>query len=107
MAEIRFLDTDGNEIGKSVLDLSMQQEAVERTIEFCIDGVVILRLDEEGFIYKSQRIEDAGEAHRTFLEVFHSMKEANKRPYVPGAMSKLSEDLDKAIEAIDAIDGEA
>lgn len=29
----------------------------------------VLTLDEGGFTYKGQRIEDAGEAHRAFLEV--------------------------------------
>lgn len=33
----------------------------------------IMRLDEQGMTYKGQRIEDAGEAHRAFLEVMAQM----------------------------------
>jgi len=35
----------------------------------------VLVLDKDGMIYKGQRIEDAGEAHRAFLEVMKMMKE--------------------------------
>lgn len=34
----------------------------------------IMRLDEMGMTYKGQRIEDGGEAHRTFLEVMNQMR---------------------------------
>ena len=34
----------------------------------------IMRIDEEGMIYKGTRIEDAGEAYRAFLEVMSEMK---------------------------------
>jgi hypothetical protein len=34
----------------------------------------VLVLDKDGMIYKGQRIEDAGEAHRVFLEVMAMMK---------------------------------
>jgi hypothetical protein len=34
----------------------------------------IMRLDEDGMTYKGQRIEDGGEAHRTFLEVMSAMQ---------------------------------
>lgn len=36
--------------------------------------VEIMRLDKDGMIYKGKRIEDAGEAHRLFLEVLELMK---------------------------------
>jgi hypothetical protein len=35
----------------------------------------VLVLDEKGMTYKGQRIEDAGEAHRAFLEVMALLKE--------------------------------
>jgi len=35
----------------------------------------VLVLDKDGMIYKGQRIEDAGEAHRAWLEVMVMMKE--------------------------------
>ena len=38
----------------------------------------VLVLDKDGMIYKGQRIEDAGEAHRAFLEVMAMMKEQPK-----------------------------
>ncbi len=49
-------------------------------IIFSIDGgavgaTEVLRLDAEGMTYKGQRIEDAGEAHRAWLEVMAMMKE--------------------------------
>ena len=37
-------------------------------------GEVILVLDEKGMVYKGERIEDAGEAHRVFLEVLYMMR---------------------------------
>ena len=33
----------------------------------CLLGIEILRLDIDGMVYKGQRIEDGGEAHRAFL----------------------------------------
>lgn len=38
----------------------------------------VLVLDKNGMTYKGQRIEDAGEAHRAFLEVIKMMKEQPK-----------------------------
>jgi hypothetical protein len=35
----------------------------------------VLVLDKDGMIYKGQRIEDAGEAHRVWLEVMAMLKE--------------------------------
>lgn len=40
--------------------------------------VEIMRLDKDGMTYKGERIEDAGEVHRLFVEVLTLMKkEAN------------------------------
>lgn len=33
----------------------------------------VLRLDKDGMTYKGQRIEDAGEAHRAFLEAMRTL----------------------------------
>ena len=38
----------------------------------------VLVLDKDGMTYKGQRIEDAGEAHRAWLEVMVMMKERAK-----------------------------
>lgn len=38
-------------------------------IAFHPAGVEVLRIDKDGMVYKGKRIEDAGEAHRAFLEV--------------------------------------
>lgn len=34
----------------------------------------VMVLDKDGMTYKGQRVEDAGEAHRAFLEVMEKMK---------------------------------
>lgn len=52
-------------------------------IEFKIreeDGSMkeLLRLDEKGFLYKGQYIQDAGEAHDAFLETMHIIKKAKR-----------------------------
>lgn len=41
-------------------------------------GNVIMRIDSDGITYKGQRIEDAGEAHRAFLEVMAIMMDSHK-----------------------------
>jgi len=41
----------------------------------CGASKAVLVLDKDGMTYKGQRIEDAGEAHRAFLEVMTMMKE--------------------------------
>ena len=44
----------------------------------CGASAPVLVLDEHGMTYKGQRIEDAGEAHRAFLEVMKMMQEQPK-----------------------------
>ena len=39
----------------------------------CLPGTEVMRLDLTGMTYKGQRIEDAGEAHRVFLEAMKVM----------------------------------
>jgi len=41
----------------------------------CGASKAVLVLDKDGMTYKGQRIEDAGEAHRAFLEVMALLKE--------------------------------
>ena len=44
----------------------------------CGAAKAVLVLDKDGMIYKGQRIEDAGEAHRAWLEVMAMLKERSK-----------------------------
>ena len=44
----------------------------------CGASAPVLVLDEKGMTYKGQRIEDAGEAHRVFLETMALLKERVK-----------------------------
>jgi len=48
----------------------------DENITFSIGGEEVLRLTEKGMVYKGELIEDAGEAHRMFLEVLRGMKAA-------------------------------
>ena len=43
-------------------------------INFLYKDVVVLTLSKSGFKYKGVLIEDAGEAHRAFLEVMRMLK---------------------------------
>lgn len=38
---------------------------------------LVMTLDKDGIIYKGQRIEDGGEAHRAFMEVMGLMREGS------------------------------
>jgi hypothetical protein len=56
-------------------DVSLQP--AEGAIRFHTSpSVEILRLDKDGMTYKGQRIEDAGEAHRAWLETMKALREA-------------------------------
>ena len=48
--------------------------AANNTISFKVRDEEVLLLDEQGMTYKGQVIQDAGEAHRAFLEVLANMK---------------------------------
>lgn len=52
-----------------------KQSDIEPHIVFnCdVENKEIMRLDKDGMIYKGQRIEDGGEAHRAFLDVMRLM----------------------------------
>ena len=50
--------------------LSLQPNTI---IFSCLPGTEVMRLDLTGMTYKGQRIEDAGEAHRVFLEAMKVM----------------------------------
>lgn len=43
-------------------------------IAFIVGRTTIMRLDEQGMTYKGQRVDDAGEAHRAFLEMIQHIK---------------------------------
>ncbi len=45
-----------------------------QTIRFIVATEEVMRLDHQGMVYKGQRIEDAGEAYRAFMEVMTVMK---------------------------------
>ena len=49
----------------------------------------IIRLDSEGFHYRSQLIEDAGEAHRLFIEF---MRQANEMSRINQSTSEVTND---------------
>lgn len=51
------------------------EQKFENSITF-MDATMeeILRLDQKGMTYKGQFIEDAGEAHKAFMETMHYLK---------------------------------
>ena len=46
----------------------------DSAVTFAINNEAVLVLDEKGMTYKGILIEDAGEAHRVFLEVLYGMR---------------------------------
>ena len=50
------------------LTLDPNQMDLDRTIRFVVEGKAIIVLDKDGMVYKGKRVEDAGEAHRLFIE---------------------------------------
>jgi hypothetical protein len=76
-------------IGKA-LSATAREDTMNETVNmkdencgfnFCLGNPhrEIMRLDAEGMTYKGQRIEDAGEAHRAFLETMRLMQGATAR----------------------------
>ena len=57
-----------------ISDLTIREEDLSNEILFNIKTEAILRLDKDGFHYKGQTIDDAGEAYRLFM---HWMQKAN------------------------------
>jgi len=47
-------------------------------ITFVIDGKEVLELKKDGFYYKDQRIDDAGKAHKLFVECMEYMSRSIK-----------------------------
>ncbi len=45
---------------------------VEETNRISLNNEVLI-LDKDGFVYKGERIQDAGKAHKIFLEVMQEM----------------------------------
>jgi len=60
-------------IGKTTLVLP-DGFAAPNTISFKVGEEEVLLLDEHGMTYNGQVIQDAGEAHKAFLEVLANMK---------------------------------
>ena len=58
--------TDGN--------LVSFQKQVPNSVIFHADGQEVMRLDKDGMLYKGQRIEDAGAAHKAFMEVMGALR---------------------------------
>lgn len=57
-------------------DAAAVSDHIDTSISFrCGQDAPILVLDELGMTYKGQRIEDAGEAYRAFLETMRAMRE--------------------------------
>jgi len=48
----------------------------DKTIQFMTNDKEILKLSEEGFLFKGELIADAGEAYKIFIEVMGIMKDA-------------------------------
>lgn len=50
-------------------------EPIASSIVFCLDQETpVLKLDRDGFHYKGETIEDAGEAYKAFMEVMEMVK---------------------------------
>jgi hypothetical protein len=66
--------------GETILLRECSHQPENNSIIFCCgpDSREIMRLDKNGMIYKGHRIDDAGEAHRAFLEVMSATKEGAK-----------------------------
>ncbi len=45
-------------------------------------GTEVLKLDKDGFVYKGERINDAGEAHRLFIQVMQG------QPIAPATITR-------------------
>ena len=60
---------------KSDNEYKIVGEPVSSDIQFHIEGGEVLRLDEKGFHYKGQTINDAGEAHALFLAFMKKAQE--------------------------------
>jgi hypothetical protein len=52
-------------------------EPVQPSTIFYVGGKQVLSITENGFHYKGETIEDAGEAHKAFMEVMEMMKNDN------------------------------
>lgn len=77
---VRSVDDDpssftpsGWSIASQNASLSIPQTPQMITFHCGFANEEIMRLDSQGMIYKGQRIEDGGEAHRAFLDVMGRM----------------------------------
>ena len=55
-----------------------QETSIRISFHTSTAGEPIMILDHEGMIYKGKRIEDAGEAHRAWLETMKLMQGVNR-----------------------------
>jgi hypothetical protein len=51
-----------------------EQIKVDENITFKANYTEVLRITKDGFIYKGELIEDAGEAYKVWMEVMEQMK---------------------------------
>jgi hypothetical protein len=53
-------------------------DKIESKITFCVENAPILTLEEDGFHYKGQVIEDAGEAWKLFTDYMNKINNLDK-----------------------------
>jgi hypothetical protein len=77
-AEVPSLSCSPGSIVQDNITFQLQSNSAPKEITFQLQGnsapKEIIRLDSVGFHYRGQLIEDAGEAHRLFIEF---MRQAN------------------------------
>lgn len=67
MADELEFTLDDTDITYADVQLAALPQDVHNVV-FCVDDGEPLILEKDGFIYKGERVEDAGEAHRLFLD---------------------------------------
>ena len=55
----------------------LDESVMPQNFSFYAGMELVMTLDKDGIIYKGQRIEDGGEAHRAFMEVMGLMREGS------------------------------
>ena len=54
--------------------LHINYEEPSCTQFFCGENIEVLRIDKDGFVFKGERINDAGEAHKAFIEAMRILQ---------------------------------
>ncbi len=70
------MNTDSSSFSVASSATLTLKPTTNNSIKFHAGSSEIMVLDDKGMTYKGVRIEDAGEAHRAFLEVMGAMKAA-------------------------------